>query len=416
MNARYSNPDKDPNAWTGGDLSARAHPKPEDYGIQSPFTGEIHYPPGNRRWGVKKSDIKIYLEAWGSAYVEMKDPNSTLPSLVLKGTVRKNGGLMTPLDVLQEARERAVAVRNTQVWPQLFFLTDGEGRPRTKRYLKDVKKGRVPMTYWSDEEYETPFVLDSQSWEHAESGHSQAGINELAAIVGPKHNFETVKPLKLFSKIIQLWCPPSGIVLDPFAGSGTTGHAVLQLNEDAEASRRFILIEQSRPERGDAYARTLLAERLRRVITGKWAVGEQASLPGGFTFKYSTTKVDRDAVLAMQREEMVDLILMSHWETATRKGPMLTTLVHKGYQYLVAKDVADRGYFLVWEGPQEKTPLTTAALSNMIDEARKEGLSAPYHIYARKSNVLTPNVIFYQIPDEILKRIGFNDAFGIGDD
>lgn len=200
MNARYSNPDKDPNAWTGGDLSARAHPKPEDYGIQSPFTGEIHYPPGNRRWGVKKSDIKIYLEAWGSAYVEMKDPNSTLPSLVLKGTVRKNGGLMTPLDVLQEARERAVAVRNTQVWPQLFFLTDGEGRPRTKRYLKDVKKGRVPMTYWADEEYETPFVLDSQSWEHAESGHSQAGINELAAIVGPKHNFETVKPLKLFAK------------------------------------------------------------------------------------------------------------------------------------------------------------------------------------------------------------------------
>lgn len=279
-----------------------------------------------------------------------------------------------------------------------------------------MKKGRVPTTYWADEEYEIPFSLDSQSWDHAESGHSQAGINELSAIVGPKHNFETVKPCKLFTKIIQLWCPPSGIVLDPFAGSGTTGHAVLQLNEDARAARHFILIEQSRPERGDAYARTLLAERLRRVITGEWAKGQQQPLRGGFTFKSSTTKVDRDAVLAMQREEMVDLILMSHWEATTRKGPMLTTLVHRDYRYLVAKDVTNRGYFLVWEGPQAKTPLTASALSVMIDEAQAEGLSPPYHIYARRSHIMTPNVIFYQIPDEILRKIGFNDAFGIGDE
>lgn len=422
MNARYRTPDNDPEPWKSGDLSARAHPKPEDYGIQSPFTGEIHYPSGNRRWGVKKTDIKAGLEAWGSPYVEMKDPRCTKSSLVLKDTMLQKGAtreddkLVTPPLIVEAAKERAQAIRDSQVWPRIYFQDGGKGRPSIKVYLKDVKKGRVPTTYWADEEYETPFVLDSQSWEHAESGHSQAGINELAAIVGPKHNFETVKPLKLFSKIIQLWCPLSGIVLDPFAGSGTTGHAILQLNEDTGASRRFILVEQSRPERGDAYARTLLAERLRRAITGKWAVGEQAPLPGGFTFKYSTTKVDRDAVLAMQREEMVDLILMSHWEAATRKGPMLTTLVHKDYKYLVAKDVANKGYFLVWEGPQAKTPLTAAALSDMIDEARDEGLSAPYHIYARKSHVLTPNVIFYQIPDEILKKIGFNDAFGIGDE
>jgi adenine-specific DNA-methyltransferase len=83
------------------------------------------------------------------------------------------------------------------------------------------------MTYWADEDYETPFYLGSQSWDHEESGHSQAGTNELNAIIGRGHNFETVKPLKLIQKIIQLWCPPNGIVMDPFAGSGTTGHAVL---------------------------------------------------------------------------------------------------------------------------------------------------------------------------------------------
>lgn len=416
MNARYTNPDQDLHAWTDSDLSAKAHPQPEDYGIQSPFTGEIHYPPGNRRWGKKKADVKKCLEQWGSPYDEVKDPHSTLPSLVLKGTVLRGGEFYTPEEVLREARERAIVVRDSQVWPEIIFLAEGDGRPRIKRYLKDVKKGRVPTTYWADEDYEFPLMLGSQSWEHAESGHSQTGINELSAIVGPKHNFETVKPLRLFTKIIQLWCPPNGIVLDPFAGSGTTGHAVLLLNDEYSASRRFILVEQSRPEKGDPYARTLLAERLRRVITGGWYVGQQQPLSGGFTFKTSTTQVDRNAVLAMQREEMVDLILMSHWDVKTRKGPQLTTLVHKGYRYLVAKDVSQNGYFLVWDGPHAKTPLTVAALTDIISEAQAEGLTAPYHVYARTSHVLTANVLFYQIPDEILNKIGFNDAFQPSED
>ncbi len=417
MNARYRTPDNDPEPWKSGDLSAKAHPKPEDYGIQSPFTGEIHYPPGGKkgRWRNKRSDIQASLEEWGSPYVAMKDPHATLPSLVLKGTVLAGDRLVTPPLVLQDARERAIAVRDGRVWPRVFFQVNGEGRPGLKNYLRDVKKGRVPTTYWADEEYTPPLNIGTQSWGHAESGHSQAGINELSSIVGPKHGFETVKPLKLFSKIIQIWCPPSGIVLDPFAGSGTTGHAVLDLNEETGASRHFILIEQSRPDRGDPYARTLLAERLRRVITGSWAIGSRQPIPEGFVFKTSTTQVDRAAVLATQREEMVDLILMSHWDVASRKGPMLTTLVHKGYRYLVAKDIAKKGYFLVWEGPHTRTPLTNAALSEMIAEARAEGLSAPYHVYARTSHVLTPNVIFYQIPDEILNKMGFNDAFGGGD-
>lgn len=415
MDASYKSRDSDLHPWTYGDLTAKAHKKPEDYGIQSPFNGIIRYPAGNSRWRLKKSDIKKGLEAWGSDYVEMKDPKATFPSLVLRGTYQEGDQLVTPPMILQTARERALEVQAKEVWPIIVFRRKGEGFPRMKRYLKDVKKGRVLMSYWADEEYEEPLVLGSQSWDHADSGHSHAGVKELASIVGPKHGFDTVKPLKLFTKLIHIWCPPNGIVLDPFAGSGTTGHAVLGLNDETGTSRRFILIEQSRPEKGDPYARTLTAERLKRVITGAWHVGEQQQLLDGFTFKTSTTQVDRNAVLAMQREEMVDLILMSHWDTRSRKGPMLTTLVHKDYKYLVAKDAAKNGYFLVWDGPGTRTPLTVAALGDMMAEARAENLSPPYHVYARISHVMTPNVIFYQIPDEILNKIGFNDAFGIGE-
>jgi adenine-specific DNA-methyltransferase len=70
-------------------------------------------------------------------------------------------------------------------------------------------------------------------------------------------------------KIIQIWCPDGGLVMDPYAGSGTTGHAVLELNAEASSLRRFILIEQGSPERGDKYARSLTQVRLRRAITGE---------------------------------------------------------------------------------------------------------------------------------------------------
>ena len=91
-----------------------------------------------------------------------------------------------------------------------------------KKYLKDVKQGIVPTTYWADDDYEEPLDIGTTSWDHEHSGHSQIGINELTSIVGPGHGFETVKPMKLIKKIIQIWCPPTGIVLDPFAGSGTS--------------------------------------------------------------------------------------------------------------------------------------------------------------------------------------------------
>lgn len=81
---------------------------------------------------------------------------------------------------------------------------------------------------------------------------------------------------------MQIWCRPEGIVLDPFAGTGTTAHAILDLNRETGANRRFILIEQGNTEKGDHYAKTLTVDRIRRAITGDWASGEREPLGGGF--------------------------------------------------------------------------------------------------------------------------------------
>src|SRR5205807_5207193 len=166
--------------------------------------------------------------------------------------------------------------------PFVWFGRDGQGRPRVKTYLEQIRKGKVPVTYWADEDLGFPAELDSTSWGFRESGRTSDGVNELTSIVGDGHGFTTVKPLKLFKKIIQIWSGADGLVLDPFAGSGTTGHAVLALNSDPEVHRRFILIEQGNTEKGDHYAKTLTAERMRRVVTGEWASGAREPIAGGF--------------------------------------------------------------------------------------------------------------------------------------
>ena len=248
-NSRYTNLDSDPEGpWREGNLTAKEHRKLTSYGIQSPFTGEVHYPAGGGHWRRAKKDIKAWLEQWGSGYTETGLGDGEAKALMVTGG--------TPGHVPPKVKERAEAVLKEGPWPFVWFGLNGKGRPRVKTYLNQLKRGAIPTTYWADDDM-LPLELGSMSWSYEESGRTSDGIAELNAIVGRGHGFETVKPLRLFQKIIQLWCPRDGLVLDAFAGSGTTGHAVLLLNQLQEAQRRFILIEQGRPERGDSYARSL---------------------------------------------------------------------------------------------------------------------------------------------------------------
>lgn len=262
-NRRYGNPDSDPiGLWREGNLTARTWAHSGDYAIQSPFTGELHYPAGEGAWRHPKRNIQAWLEQWGSLYHEQAIGDGKAKALLL---VDGYG---------PEVAKRAEARLAEPAWPFIWFGRDGQGRPRTKTYLERIRKGKVPITYWADEEMDLPDELGSTSWDFEESGRSSDGAAELTAIVGKGHGFTTVKPLKLMMKIIQLWAPDGGAVLDPFGGSGTTGHAVLALNEMSGSDRRFILIEQGRPERGDSYAKTLTADRLARVVNGDWANGQ----------------------------------------------------------------------------------------------------------------------------------------------
>ena len=402
MNARYESPDGDPDLWAPGDLTGRGAETHygQVYAVQSPFTGEMMYPSEGRCWALERAKLKALLEKWGCQYVSKDLKDGRAPALAIKGPLNK-------------AKVAAEKVLEAGSWPIGYWRDGGYGNFRSKVYLKDVKRGVVPTTYWADDDFDT-MELGTVSWDHEQSGHSQSGLNELNAILGRSHNFETVKPLKLFRKIIQIWCPPTGIVLDAFAGSGTTGHAVLELNQESGSSRRFVLIEQGRPEKGDPYARGLTAERMRRAITGErpdkqGVVSLSATpLPGGFRFSKLMLKVDAAAVLALEREEMIDLLLTSHWDQIERAAAHLRRLPAGNHAYLFAISARNEGFFLVWSGPGNPAVLDRTAYRAIAEEAKSQGLSAPFHVYARTTTYSGPGIEFYQIPDRILEKLGFN--------
>lgn len=426
MNAKYKNPDNDPEGlWRDDNPVARTKSDKDRYAIQSPFTGALHYP-GTGSWRNTKRNMKSFLEAWGSKYVE-KDLGEGRPkALVIKGATiphvpedqnLDNNPVVTleceKNEIVTKAEQKAVKIRNTKTMPELYFLKNGYGRPAIKRYLKYVKQGKVPLTFWADEDYDEIFELDCQSWTYEESGHSQTGIKELDYIMGKGHDFQTVKPLKLIEKIIQLWCPSNGIVFDPFAGSGTTGHAVLELNELSGTRRNFILIEKG--EDDDKYAKTLTRERIKRAITGERVnkAGElqilEQSISNGFEYWELDKKVDAKAILEMKRDELIDIIITTHWEDDRRRATSVIDRIDKDYKYLVGHNILNEGFFIIWNGEDSVGELNQKTYMELLEEAKKEGVKFPFHVYARYQVYQTPKVKFYQIPDKVLMHLGLNE-------
>lgn len=414
MNARYVNGDEDPDGdWASSDAAAPEYRKTGTFAIQSPFTGKLFYPsnnPATNHWRIEAREVKKLLEGWGSTYVYRQlDDDCDAKAIVLKGCkfIGNEPDLKSP--AVTTARKKAQSRMSEKNWPQLIFTDSGEGGPRLKKHLNKIKNGKMPLTYWANEDYETPLDIESQSWDHEDSGHSQAGINELDAVVGKGHEFKTVKPLRLIKKVIQIWCKPDGIVMDPFAGSGTTGHAVLALNAEASAKRRFILIEQGNTEKGDHYAKTLTADRLKRVITGDWASGKREPLASGFRFiELKREKIDAEGVNTLAREEMIDLLLTSYWDKNEKAKSYLRRLPAGTHRHLFAVNPKNEGFFLIWDAPDQPSSLNREAFKRIVQEAKTAMLGPRYHVYAALAPYTGTDIEFYKIPDSVLEHIGFN--------
>lgn len=110
---------------------------------------------------------------------------------------------------------------------RIYFGKEGAGAPQLKRYLNEVQDGRVPTTWWKFEDV----------------GHNDAANKELTALFETKTPFDTPKPSSLIIQMLNISTENNDIILDFFAGSGTTAHAVLDLNEQDGGNRSVICVQ-----------------------------------------------------------------------------------------------------------------------------------------------------------------------------
>ena len=152
--------------------------------------------------------------------------------------------------------------RDNRIW----WGKDQNQVPAVKRFLSEVKQGLVPETIWT----------------YKEVGHTQDAKKTLLQIFPESFpDFTTIKPVELLARIIRLSADRDSIVLDSFAGSGTTAHAVLALNKEDGGNRRFVLVEC------EDYVDSITAERVRRVIKGIPSAKDESLKAGlGGTFSY----------------------------------------------------------------------------------------------------------------------------------
>ena len=148
---------------------------------------------------------------------------------------------------------------------RVWWGKDKNGIPRIKDYLKDAKAGVVPTTFWS----------------HKFAGTNSGAKTYLRQIMGDQQMFITPKPIELVQRILELASDRDSLILDSFAGSGTTGHGVMQLNKEDGGSRRFILVEME-----ENICRNVTAERLKKVCNGYVKTNEETveGLGGGFRY------------------------------------------------------------------------------------------------------------------------------------
>ena len=180
--------------------------------------------------------------------------------------------------------------------------------PRAKRYFSEVQEGQPPDVFLS------PEIV----------GFNKEGTTELRNIVGEGGVFPQPKPVKFIKFLLELLRSKDAIILDSFAGSGTTAHAVMEQNREDGGSRRFILVEVE-----PKIAREITAVRLERVSEGytyeqKGRLQHVSGTEGTFSYYHvGETFLEKEEI---PFSEMAQLLFFKETGTPMDVGTMVSLI------------------------------------------------------------------------------------------
>ena len=264
---------------------------------------------------------------------------------------------------------------------KIIIFQDNESRIVKKTFLEG-QSGIVPSNIW---------------WDIEETGHNRNAKYELIKLfpeLKTSDIFKTPKPTKFIDKILKIATDKDSIILDSFAGSGTTAHAVLNLNKQDGGNRKFILIEM------EDYANTITAERIKRVIKG-YGEDKKAIEGTGGSFNYyqlgEPLFLEEDVLNeAVGLENILKYIWYS--ETRTAYNPKAHSLVEENYR-IGSKDQTDYYFYYTVDA------VTTVDYDFMAKIKHK---ASQYIIYADNclldaAFMLKHHIIFKKIPRDITR-------------
>ena len=283
---------------------------------------------------------------------------------------------------------------------RIWWGKDGTNIPRIKKFLAEAKQGVVPATLWT----------------HADAGQNAEAKTELRAVIGGDEDddsfFITPKPTRLLRRILEIASDKDSIIMDSFAGSGTTGHAVLAMNKADGGNRKFILVEMD-----ETIATTITRERLARVVEGYHPGGDKKKpkvegLGGGFRYaSLGPTLFDEYGRFRTGEDKVTFAQLAAHIYF-TQTGEPLPKQVNGKRSPLIGS-WKGTAYYLLYNGILgDKTPdggnvLTRDVLAKLPPHPKQNAMGdAPRVVFGEacrlsESTLRANSIVFKQIPYQV---------------
>lgn len=402
----YRNPDNDPRGpWINDNLVTNKSlvERPNAYyPVQNPNTGVWYACDPDNTWRfASETKLKVGQKIRTVTMEQLIEAKKILwpkdPATVSYGSMEE---LFAAIDAGTAPRNLRRDIPDLEYW---ISKTIGFGKPRYKRHLSEVRRSEKPLSSWVIPNAAKKDELMAQVNDTAESlrsGYTSDGTSLVQDMLNNK-DFPYPKPLSLVQALLAQATGPDDLVVDFFAGSGTTGHAVLALNAEDGGDRRFILVsctEATAAEPDKNVCRDITQRRLAAAVNGytvhtKKGFKPVEGLGGGFAY-LRARRVGIGELGALSADPVWLAVALFHF------GMIPANAVAGEAWYAAVTDDACVAYLPRVDGESVRK------LLDLMDKSDAPATVYTHQVSALRQRLGRPEAEILPVPEMIVKRFG----------